>query len=375
MTADIALFDSILNFTLKAKDANLNIPLFVWGEGGVGKTTRIKHLAEANGCHLEILHAANQSPETLLGLEHKDTEKMQTTLLPPEWLARGIASEKRTIYFLDELNRAPKYVIQGLFSFINEGHLHTHHIKPGDIVIVAGNPDSNDYEVTGFEDKAFLSRFAHIYLEPGMHDVDSHFKKQNVHEAILGVIAEDPTLVTTVCPHKIKVTPTNRMMEKIGHALNLMEEGDLENVGYTLFSGMVGGDTASLIVKKAKDSLSLPDPGEILFKGNLKRVRADKMDIVTNTNIRLSKLLKETMETKSWKENKPSENRVSFQDNCYNNLASYMKHIPKDSAIAFIDDLRTSVNVDVITGIIFTMSEEDQEEFLNVDLSDGNAAI
>jgi hypothetical protein len=369
MTADIQLFDSILNFTLKAKATGLNIPLFIWGEGGVGKTTRVKHFAEANDCHLEVLHAANQSPETLLGLEHKDVEKMQTTLLPPEWLARGMASKRRTIYFLDELNRAPKYVIQGLFSFINEGHLHTHHIKPGDIVIVAGNPDSNDYEVTGFEDKAFMSRFAHLYLEPHLGDVTNHFTKANVHEALLSTIKEDPTLVSTVCKSKVKITPTNRMLEKVGLALNLMEEDELTNIGYTLFSGMIGADTTSIIIKKAKDSLTLPDPKDILFNGNLKRVKADKMDIVTNTNIRLSKLLKETIDSKQWADD------PAFKENCNENLAAYMQHIPKDSAIGFIDDLRVTVEVDVITDIIFAMPEDNQDEFLDIDLSDANAAV
>jgi hypothetical protein len=362
MTADIKLFNDILKFTIKAKDKGVNVPLFVWGEAGVGKTTQITKMAKENDCHLETLHIANQSPETLLGLEHKDLENNQTIQLPPEWLARGMASPKRTIYFLDEINRGPKYVIQGLFSFINEGHLHTHHIKKGDIIIVAGNPDSNDYEVTGFDDKAFISRFAQIYFEPTHDDVTKHFLKGDVHEAILSVIKEDPTLTSTVCKAKMTVVPTNRMLERVGQCLSIMKEEDLTSIGYTLFSGMIGGDTAGMVIKKAKDTIgALPDPDAIMFKGDLSRVRADQMDVVTNTNTRLAKHLKEVVGTKKYKAN---------DELVHKNLAAYMIHVPKDSALAFVDTVRQlSLDVDVITKIIFAMPEAEMEDFLNMNMN------
>lgn len=366
MTADIKLFNDILKFTVKAKDNGINVPLFVWGEAGVGKTTQIKKMAKDLDCHLEILHAANQSPETLLGLEHKDVENNQTIQLPPEWLARGMATKKRTIYFLDELNRAPKYVLQGLFSFINEGHLHTHHIKPGDIIIVAGNPDSNDYEVTGFEDKAFISRFAQIYFEPTHADVTKHFLNGTVHQAVLDVIKEDPTLTSTVCKSKMTVHPTNRMLERVGQCLSIMDENDLNTVGYTLFSGMIGPDVTSMVIKKAKDSIgALPDPEAIMFRGDLTNVRADQMDIVTNTNTRLSKLLNDVVGSKRYTKN---------PDLVHKNLAKYMCFIPKDSQLAFVDTVRQlSLDVDVITKIIFSLPEDVQQDLLNMEMGRGDA--
>ena len=365
MTVDIKQFGEILDFVIDAKDAGVNIPLFVWGEGGVGKTTQIMAGAERKDCHLEILNLSQQSPEVLLGLEHKDVENEQTITFAPKWLARGMASEKRTIYFLDELNRAPKYVLQAMFSFINEGRLHTYNIKPGDIVIVAGNPDSVDYEVTGFEDKAFLSRFAHLYFEPTFFDVKKYFTTQNVHSALLSVIEDDSTLVSTVCPTKIKPSPTNRMLEKVGHALNLIAkrkdaESFLVGSGYTLFSGMIGSDIASLVVKKAKDSISLPDPSAILETGKVDHINRDSMDVVTTTNIRIAKLVKEKIDAKKWKKSR---------DRYIANLARYMEHIPQDAAVAFISEMRTQdVDITEVSDIIFSMAPEFQEQVLEIQI-------
>ncbi len=333
MQVDIKSLEQILAFTANAKKQGLNIPLFIWGEGGVGKTTTIKRFARDNGYDIEMLHLANQSPEILLGLEHKDVENKVTELFPPKWLARGMASTKPCIYFLDELNRAPKYVIQALFSFINEGHLHTHHIKPNDIVIVAGNPDSSDYDVTSFDDRAFTSRFAHLYLEPTINEVESYFRSNKCHGAMLEMLKDRPDIARTVCASKIKVSPTNRMLEKVGLALNMMTEEEMKTIGSPLFSGMIGSDLAHIVIKKAVDSMQLPDAKNIMLKGDLRAIHANKnrMDVISATSTTLAALYAEHI-TKTGK--KLDLKKVQI------NLAKYIEAIPEDAGVAFLAELR-----------------------------------
>lgn len=359
MTVTMNQLNQILAFTAKTKAAGINLPIFIWGEGGVGKTSAIYKFAKDHNFHMEILHLANQSPEVLLGLEHKDTENLRTVMLPPEWLARGIASERPTIYFLDEINRCPKYVLQGMFAFINEGHLHSHTIKPNDIIIVAGNPDSNDYEVTAFEDKAFLSRFCHVYLEPTVSEVEAFFRSEEVNSVILEAIKESPEIVSTNCPTKIKPIPTNRMLHRVGLILNLMEETQLNDFGYPLISGMIGPDLAGIIIKKAREAVRLLNPAEILDKGMVKKIDATKMDIVTVTSSRLAKEISNRIKTgKLTKKNKE-------------NIGLFMAHIPQDAAVAFIEELRKNGFDDfkVLFDILCHCDSKVLDSILNMKLS------
>ena len=68
-----------------------------------------------------VLNLANQTPEDLSGYPDG-----KGGYILPNWLDR---KSKGTIYHLDEINRAPKYVLQCMFNFINEGRIHTHHIN------------------------------------------------------------------------------------------------------------------------------------------------------------------------------------------------------------------------------------------------------
>lgn len=331
MNVDIKTLEQILTFTAKAKKKGLNIPLFIWGEGGVGKTTTVKRFARDNNYDIEMLHLANQSPEILLGLEHKDEKNKVTELFPPKWLARGMNSTKPCIYFLDELNRAPKYVIQALFSFINEGHLHTHHIKPDDIVIVAGNPDSSDYDVTSFDDRAFTSRFCHLYLEPTINEVESYFRTNKCSGALLELLKDRPDIAQTTCPTKIKVESTNRMLEKVGLALNMMNEDELRSFASPLFSGMIGSDLSHTLIKYALESIKLPDVKKIL-NGDLSAVQnnRNRMDVISATNTALAQAYSKYL----------NKGKLDNVEKTYINIARYMEAVPEDAAVAFLTELR-----------------------------------
>jgi hypothetical protein len=357
-SVSITQYRNLIKFVMRAKSEGINLPLFVWGECGVGKTTNTREVVEDEGMHMEILHAANQSPETLLGLERRDDNTNETVYCPPQWLARGMRSEKRTTFFLDEVNRAPKYVLQSLFSFIAEGHLHTHHIKPDDIIIVAGNPDSSDYEVTALDDDAWYDRFVHIYLEPTITEVETYYRRQEVSPIILDLIKEDPALCSTAVPNKIKVKPSNRMIEKVGLCLNIMTEEDIDSFGYELFAGMLGTELAMMVVKKAKEDIKLVDPKEVLIKGDLSKVRPDRVDMIHALNTTLARLAKDLAKSSP----------LSEEHNT--NLANYMNHIPNDCAIAFIDELKMNgFGAQQVYLMYKTMEEEDQarlQEMLSV---------
>ena len=101
------------------------VPIMLWGPTGIGKTTAIYEYAEAVGATVVTLHLASQEPGDLVGLPGRVDNK--TVWLRPEWLPDE-DDDGQYIFFLDEFNRGPKYVLACMFPFLLEGRLHTHRV-------------------------------------------------------------------------------------------------------------------------------------------------------------------------------------------------------------------------------------------------------
>ena len=352
-TVTVDSFKQMIKFTAKAKTEGVNVPLFVWGAHGIGKTTIVGQVAKDLEYDYVTLNLANQSPEELLGLQALNKEKKQTDYYKPEWLKTE--SKVPVIYFLDELNRAPKYVLQSIFSFINEGRLHTHYINKDDIIIAAGNPGSLDYEVTEFEDKAFLSRFAHVYLEPTQVEVLQYMNEQDVHPSVIEMIKEDSDLFENISVNdadKLKITPDPRMMEKVGRVLNLISVEDLRTFGSDLVEAMIGIDKAVILIDKFKSQDSIPQPVKVLNgEVNLKKsFPHDRLDIINTFNAKLMKYLINE---------KILDNLDKFTDKMSNNFKKYIEYIPKDAAYGVIREAKLA-NVDMLK-IIDLFSKVDEK--------------
>ena len=337
-TINIKEFQEIIGFSIIAKKRNLNLPIFVWGNHGVGKTTVIDDVAKKVNYNYVPLNLANQSPEELLGLPYIDKEKKITEYMKPAWLLND--SDRPTIYFLDEINRAPKYVLQSIFSFVNEGRIHTHHIQKDDVIFAAGNPANMDYDVTAFDDQAFNARFVHLYLEPDDDEVVKYFNKKKLHTALMEMLKEDHTLLANSAMKEsdmVKINVDNRMLEKAGHVLNLFTEFPkyTKNTGYHFLAGMIGESHASVLMTKFNDNVSIPDPCD-LFDGkvDVKNVFADdRIDIINAFNVRLSRHMVD-------------RNLVNDLHGG-ENFKTYIQHIPVDCAYSFVIELQ-NMSVDSI---------------------------
>ena len=322
MRVNVKEYKQIVGFVSQMKQAHkINIPLWIWGNHGVGKTQCTGQVASEMDYEYRVLNLANQTPEELMG--HPNGKGGYHT---PAWF---IESKKPVLYFLDEINRAPKYVLQSMFNFINEGRINDVSIKPEDIIIAAGNPDCNDYEVTSFEDKAFLSRFCHLYLEPETDEVLKYYAKTNVNDIISEVLRDDPGVLNLTVPDNaiLPVKPDSRMMWRLGQILNVITEPQVSEFGYSLFSGMVGTDIASIIVNKFKNTKKIPDPMEILTgKYDLKKIDPSRLDII---NVLTVKLIGTMLDKGYIKKPEPIAQHIS----------KYLKAIPRDATLAFVKEM------------------------------------
>ena len=310
----------------KLKENEINLPAFLWGNHGVGKTSIVEQFAKANGYELVILNLANLSPEDLLGqLDGKGG------YYQPNWLKN---TEKPVIYFLDELNRGPKYVLQGIFNFINEGRIHDYRIKPIDMVVSAGNP-SDEYEVSTFEDPAFLSRFAHIKVSPDQKEFTKYLNSKNLKNTIVQQTLKKSINIYQQNDYEIgfNVVPDNRKLEKVAMMFEIFNDDEWEEYGVDLLESTVGFESSSSFLEVWRESKKVDyDPKTIL------RLSADEdfpfneedVDIINNINVKLGAYLKKKL-TKAEKEG----------------LVRYFNFIPRDIQVDFARQIVT-VNEDLI---------------------------
>jgi hypothetical protein len=163
---------------------NTEIVPFIWGESGIGKTEVVKQIAEENGLKLTYLtFGAVEDVGDLIGLPNFVTidDVEVTRHAAPDWFP----TEPNHLIFIDEFNRAKPQILQAMFPFVLEGRLHTHKLPDNCYIVVAGNPPTDDYDVTPMEDNALFSRFCHVKFTPTVNEWLSYMKKKKRNAGLI----------------------------------------------------------------------------------------------------------------------------------------------------------------------------------------------
>jgi hypothetical protein len=329
----IAHTKEIIKFSAMMKKDGINIPICLIGNQGVGKTSITEQVSRDLGYNCVVLNVANQTPEDLLGqIDGKGGYHK------PKWI---VNSSKPTIYFLDELNRGQKYVLQCMFNFINEGRIHQHHVKPDDIVISAINPDNDDFEVTCFDDNAMWSRFAMIKVQPTKEEYQKYLDGSLKSKYIQMALNLSTSLYTGDNPidHTYEPKPDNRNMEKVGHILDRAEIKDIDGSIGELIIGMIGIDAASIIFEVFRKNREKPDVKKILT--SKKWVTTDKIDEINTFNISLIEFI----------EKEPVDDKV------FDGLVAWVNVIPRDQAVKLLKQILAASN-DMFDRVIATDFEK-----------------
>lgn len=163
----------------------------IWGHRGVGKSSLVAQLAERQGYGCVNLRLAQMEASDLRGLPDKVDGR--TVFLPPAEFPRGDMTveeiEKRIAaapeherealrvrlqpryprgyLFLDELPRAQHDVLQAVFELVLDRKVGQYVLPAGWSVVCAGNFLEGAYIGSGFNDEAFLDRFAHLTFSSG----------------------------------------------------------------------------------------------------------------------------------------------------------------------------------------------------------------
>jgi len=195
---------------------------FIWGHRGLGKSSLVQQLAAENGMGFLDLRCSQLEASDVRGLPETGVnlgieDDYRTHYLPPADMPVGdMTTEDVTaelcelldidakkvkdapvaiakalekadleterlyyeklqkiqprfqngILFIDEVNRAQDDVLQAIFQLVLDRRVGQYVLPPGWQVVAAGNY-MEGYQVSGFNDAAFLDRFVHLTLSGG----------------------------------------------------------------------------------------------------------------------------------------------------------------------------------------------------------------
>lgn len=243
-------YDDVLKL-LKFSSETRN-PIVFWGVKAVGKTTMVKQFCKDNNYRCVVLHLASQGVEDLVGLmsrsldddDQRDMNKLlnkakvgkdlterefewlktmassssgkqKTVWTRPNWLTND--AKNPTCYFLDEMNRANKFVMACMLPFLNEGKIHEHEIGPKDFIVAACNPSSGKYQVNDVfsMDEALKDRCGHIIVEPTKEEYFT-YASNFIDDTTMKVIQKHSNMVSLAeFDLNFKIEPSRRSLVNI----------------------------------------------------------------------------------------------------------------------------------------------------------------
>jgi hypothetical protein len=203
------------------------------GEAGVGKSswTRLV-LGKTYDNVIDLRIGQISDVAELQGLPHIENGTMNYAR--PWWMPR----EGKTLIILDEINRATKDVVQGVFQLVYDKMIGPHILGDNVHVIALSNPPTDSYVVLEFDDEAFQDRFVHIKFEPTRQEFKDYLKLKHGKnaETMLKFLEIQPDLVMSRSADNISlefVKGSNRSTDYfITLSSQRLEESILKELAY-----------------------------------------------------------------------------------------------------------------------------------------------
>jgi len=364
--------ERMLDFLLKS---GWPICPMITGSQGSGKTERVKAWAKEHGRDLVIIHLASHEPSDIAGLptdtklkdvvgadnffmraekftpDAEQGERIVTTWATPTWIA---ALRPGSVVFLDEINRAPQFVLNATFPLFFERHIHGHKLPEDTVVLAAQNPDNRDFQVTRVTDKAFISRFLHIPYAVDTLDWFTYVKNKGCHKALIEAVESDPKSFlgnsTPSVYEDLKLSSDPRNLDIIGtKILPNMTAEEFDDFGIDMLNGIVGIEKGATIFNAFKNGLTTIDPKDILLKYNKKtkeyvkdlcnNLRNDEID---NISIKIINAIPEIYEEIGNKYT--GDDKFNRYEKFVDNLIDFSLDIPTDMSFGFLNKLMEMKN-------------------------------
>ncbi|MFI6575362.1 AAA family ATPase [Nocardiopsis sp. NPDC050513] len=263
-----------------------NLPVLLWGEPGIGKSSGLEQLASGLGLPLETVIASVHEPSDFAGLPVVGDDPATTgvPMAPPDWAVR-LTRGGRGLVFFDELSSAPPAVQAALLRVVLERRVGSLALPEAVRVVAAANPPSSAADGWHLA-PPLANRFVHLRwthdartVARGMTGVWPSVPTPTVDPAkvssavarargaVSGFLTARPGLVHHM-PSDAEARgggwPSPRTWEMALRLLATAHAADASQEA--LSAALVGavGDGAGLELLAYLDQLDLPDPDRVL---------------------------------------------------------------------------------------------------------------
>lgn len=307
-------------------------PLLI-GPHGAGKTSVVYQYAKKHGYEMVVLRLGQMAdagdikglPEFL---RDENGNPISTKFITPDFFLK----KGKCIIFLDEVNRCQMDLIQPVFQLIEKerrlGDLQFHEETR---VIAAANPPTGDYTVLDFrDDKAFQSRFCHLYFEPTAEEFLNYLKEQGRPQVYIDYLRENPAMIRgKVEDFQIDyMSPDNRAHDECAKYYEVALQNAIpKGVVTEVMKGMVGTESAISFMKFADSYYSFVKGTDILenFDKVKSRLDVDRVDSINNTSQEINELV--------------NDEKFTLKKKHYSNLREFITTIKYESGYALLKSL------------------------------------
>ena len=214
-----------------------DIPVFLWGAPGVGKSDLVALVANEAGLPLIDVRAALLESVDFRGLPHVENGRAKWAI--PDFLPDAGRDGADGILFLDELNAAPASVQVACFQLVLNRAIGEYKLPAGWRIIAAGNRQS-DRAAAQKMPSALANRFAHLDVDA---DADAWRVwangAGNIAPVISAFIAFRPALLHKMDGADLRAFPTPRAWAQVSKIA-----GAPDDIRPALVRGLVGDAAA-----------------------------------------------------------------------------------------------------------------------------------
>lgn len=161
------------------------------------------------------------------------------------------------IWLIDELNRMEDPVRQALMQMILERRYLDYTVPEGVWIACTMNPDNGEYLV-GQMDRAMMTRCAVVNAIPDIEEFIDWAGKSGVSETARIVADKHRKLIKYEADLRNEVKPTFRSLEMAGKCWDLMTKDEIQSVGMSVVSDLLGPDLGPIFFKEGTESVHRP---------------------------------------------------------------------------------------------------------------------
>ena len=236
------------------------IPTFIWGSPGVGKSSLVQQIAQQKEMEFIDLRLSLLDPTDLRGIPFFENETKTAVWAKPEFLP-DTNSLEFGILFLDEINSAPPTIQAAAYQLILDRKIGEYILPKNFSIIAAGNYE-NDRGVTYRMPTPLANRFVHLNFDLDFDSWKIWAFANNIDKRIISYLSYKPSDLFMFDPKSAsKSFATPRSWKFVDDILNSkLDSKLLENV----IAGAIGAETAQEFLNYSKVMNELPNIDEII---------------------------------------------------------------------------------------------------------------